>query len=117
MDLRTARALRGILSVSAEERRLHKLYKETAPHRLDETDLARINWHAAAIGLAATVDAHHETLEAALSAIAGAPNYRAAAVAMLARHDREARLSGFKKCRCRDCSPFRAAIAKAEGRS
>ena len=41
----------------------------------------------------------------------------AAAEAMLARHDAEARAANFAVCGCDNCKPFRAVVAKSQGRS
>ena len=49
--------------------------------------------------------------------IAAAPDYHEASLAMIARHDAEAKAANFDKCGCENCKPFRAIAAKAEGRS
>jgi hypothetical protein len=35
---------------------------------------------------------------------------------MVQRHDMAARAANLRRCGCEDCTPFRAAIARAEGR-
>lgn len=49
--------------------------------------------------------------------IAAAPDYHAAAMEMILRHDAEAQAANFDKCGCDNCKPFRAIAVKAEGRS
>lgn len=44
--------------------------------------------------------------------IAAAPDYHEAALALVARHDAEAKRVNFTSCGCEDCKPFRSAIAK-----
>lgn len=48
--------------------------------------------------------------------ICAAPDYHAVAVAMVERHDANARLFGFPRCGCEECTPFRPVIAKALGK-
>jgi hypothetical protein len=48
--------------------------------------------------------------------IATAPDYHKAAREIVGRHDTHAVACNFDRCGCDDCKPFRALIAKAEGR-
>lgn len=48
--------------------------------------------------------------------IAAAPDYDKAAREMIDRHDAYAKRYNFERCGCDDCKPFRAIVAKAEGR-
>lgn len=48
--------------------------------------------------------------------IAAAPDYHAAALAHLSRHDAVAVAANFDQCGCDTCKAFRPVVAKAEGR-
>jgi hypothetical protein len=48
--------------------------------------------------------------------IAAAPDFYHEACDLVMRHDYAAGLANFNQCGCPDCTPFRAVIAKAEGR-
>ena len=44
-----------------------------------------------------------------------APDYHAAAIALITRHDEKARVANFDLCGRDDCTPFRTVINKARG--
>lgn len=60
-----------------------------------------------------TIQGRHTAANARL--ISAAPDYDAAARAMVERHDAKAKAANFDLCGCEDCCPFRPILVKATG--